>query len=194
HLQMTTGEGWTGEPMIDGRITYSGIFNDPNDIGLLLVVALALSIFILRTAAGRLMKLLMLAAMGWLLYGVYLTDSRGTLLAVLVVLGLEAWRAYGKTAVMVMGALAVPVLIAFTRLAALSAEEESAENRVEAWYDGVQYLIERPVFGVGWGMFSDENAGLTAHNSIVLAMAELGMPGYVFWLAFVMLSGVMIYR
>jgi len=50
------------------------------------------------------------------------------------------------------------------------------------------------VFGVGWGMFSDENAGLTAHNSIVLAMAELGMPGYVFWLAFVMLSGVMIYR
>ena len=194
HLQVTTGEGWTGEPLIDGRITYSGIFNDPNDIGLLLVVALALSIFMARFATGRLLQLLTLAAMGWLIYGVYLTDSRGTLLAVLVVLGLEAWRAYGKTVVMVIGAVAVPVLIAFTRLAALSADEESAENRVEAWYDGVQYLISRPLFGVGWGMFSDENAGLTAHNSLVLAMAELGMPGYVFWLAFVMLSGVMIYR
>lgn len=194
HLQVTTGVGWTGEPLIDGRITYSGIFNDPNDIGLLLVVALALAIFVARTVAGRVAKLVMLAAMGSLLYGVYLTDSRGTLLAVLTVLGLETWRAYGKTVVLVLGAAAVPVLIAFTRLATLNAEEESAENRVEAWYDGVQYLVARPLFGVGWGMFADENGGLTAHNSIVLAMAELGLPGYVFWLAFVMLSGVMIYK
>jgi O-antigen ligase len=193
HLQVTTGVGWTQQPMIEGRITYSGIFNDPNDMGLLIVVSIALSIYFLRTCTARLARWLMLAALGWLLYGVYLTDSRGTMLATMFVVALELWRAYGRTVVLTLGAIAVPVLIAFTRLAALNAEEESAENRVEAWYDGIQYLTSHPIFGVGWGMFGDMH-GMTAHNSIVLAMAELGLPGYVFWLAFVFLSGMMIYR
>jgi putative inorganic carbon (HCO3(-)) transporter len=178
HLQVTTGIGWTQQPMIEGRITYSGIFNDPNDLGLLIVVAIALSIYFLRTVTTRSRRLVMVATLGWLLYGVYLTDSRGTMLATLSVVALELWRAYGRTVVLTLGAIAVPVLVAYTRLAALNAEEESAENRVEAWYDGVHYLTSHPMFGVGWGMFGDVH-GMTAHNFIVLAMAELGLPGYV---------------
>src|SRR5687767_8281694 len=41
HIQQT-GMGWTGQPMIEGRITYSGIFNDPNDMGLLFVMSVTL--------------------------------------------------------------------------------------------------------------------------------------------------------
>lgn len=193
HIQVTTGVGWTGQPMIEGRITYSGIFNDPNDIGLLLVMSIALSLFHFRTQERRIWRLLFLLAFAWLLYGVYLTDSRGTMLATMAVLGLEAWRAYGKVAVITAGSIAVPVLIAFTRLAELNAEEDSAGNRVEAWYDGVQMLVANPVFGVGWGLFGDVH-GMTAHNSFVLAMAELGLPGYTVWLAFVGLTGWMILR
>lgn len=193
HLQVTTGIGWTGQPMIQGRMTYSGIFNDPNDLGLLIVVSIALAIYLFRTRTGRLATMLMLATIGWLLYGVYLTDSRGTMLATLVVVALELWRAYGKTVLILLGSITVPLLFAYTRLAALNAEEESAENRVEAWYEGIHYLIENPIFGVGWGMFGDVH-GMTAHNSIILAMAELGAPGYIVWLAFVMLSGMMIFR
>jgi hypothetical protein len=193
HFQVTTGIGWTGQPMIEGRITYSGIFNDPNDIGLLLVMSIALSLFHFRTQERRLWRLLFLVAFGWLLYGVYLTDSRGTMLATMTVLGLEAWRAYGKFAMITAGSIAVPLLVAFTRLAELNAEEDSAENRVEAWYDGVQMLVGDPVFGIGWGLFGDVH-GMTAHNSFVLAMAELGLAGYTVWLAFVVLTGWMIFR
>ena len=193
HLQVTTGIGWTGQPMIEGRITYSGIFNDPNDMGLLIVVSIAMSLFHFRTQDGRLIRLLILAVLGWLLYGVYLTDSRGTMLAVMLVLGLETWRAYGKTAVIVSAALLVPILVASTRLAELDAEEASAANRFDAWYEGIELLMANPFFGVGWNMFSDYH-GLTAHNSWVLAMAELGLLGYTVWLSFVALSGWMIFR
>lgn len=193
HLQQTTGIGWTGQPMIEGRITYSGIFNDPNDIGLLIVLSIALCIFQLRVQHNRIVRWLMFLALASLLYGVYLTDSRGTMLATLVVLGLEAWRAWGKAAVVAIGALAIPVLLAFTRLAQLDPEEASANNRVDAWYEGVQMLVDYPFFGVGWGMFSDHHE-MTAHNSLVLAMAELGLTGYTFWLAFVLLTGWMIFR
>ena len=193
HLQVTTGLGWTGEPMIEGRITYSGIFNDPNDMGLLFVLAIGLCILHLRTQQGRFMRLLAWTTLGWLLYGVYLTDSRGTMLATLTVLALEIWARFGKGAVITLGVIAVPVLIAYTRLAALDAEDESAEGRIDAWYEGVQLLTQYPLFGVGWQMFSDHNS-LTAHNSMVLAMAELGVLGYTVWLSLVFLSGWMIWR
>lgn len=193
YLQVTFGTGWTGQPMIQGRITYSGIFNDPNDMGLLIVLAIVLSIYHLKQRSSKLGKLLMLATIGWLLYGVYLTDSRGTMLASMAVIGLELWVAYGKAVVITLGALAVPVLVATTRLAELDAEEDSAEGRIDAWYEGIQMLMDYPVFGVGWQMFSDHHR-LTAHNSVVLAMAELGFAGYVFWLALLFLSGWMIWR
>ena len=194
HYQRTLGIGWTGSPMIQGRITYSGIFNDPNDIGLLIVMSVAFVFFQLRVRVAAMMRLAMWAALGWLLYGVYLTDSRGTMLAILAILGIEARRKYGNTVVAIAGSGVVAVLFAYTRFSEIDGDEASAENRVEAWYEGVQMLIDNPGFGVGWGMFSDYNFGLTAHNSIVLAMAELGLFGYTFWLALVLLSGLMIYQ
>jgi putative inorganic carbon (HCO3(-)) transporter len=193
HAQVTTGVGWTGQPMITGRITYSGIFNDPNDMGLLFVMSIAMSLFHFRTQERWLVRLLIVGTLAWLLYGVYLTDSRGTMLATMLVLGLEVWRSYGKTVVMAAGVLMVPALLAFTRLAKLDAEEASAANRFDAWYEGIQLLMANPGFGVGWGMFSDYH-GLTAHNSWVLAMAELGLFGYTVWLSFVVMTGWMIYR
>jgi hypothetical protein len=194
HFQSTEGIGWTGSEMIEGRITYSGIFNDPNDIGLLIVLSVALVIFQLGVQRGKLMRLVLWSSLGWLLYGIYLTDSRGTMLAVLAVFGLEARRLYGNVVVGIAGTGVIAVLFAYTRLAELDAEEASAGNRVEAWYEGLQMLIQNPGFGVGWGMFSDYNFGLTAHNSLILAMAELGLFGYTMWMALVLLSGLMIYR
>jgi len=193
HIQKTTGIGWTGQPMIEGRITYSGMFNDPNDLGLLIVLSISLTMFQLRARRGKLIRLVMLSAIFWLLYGVYLTDSRGTMLAVMAVMGLELWRKFGKTVVIVAGLMAVPLLFAFTRLSELNAEEASAGNRVDAWYEGVQMLIDNPVFGVGWNMFGDVHY-MTAHNSIVLAMAELGLFGFLWWFLLVFVTGAMIIR
>src|SRR5690606_5045639 len=45
--QVQTGVGWTGAELSQGtRIQYVGIFNDPNDLGLLFVIALPMALFL----------------------------------------------------------------------------------------------------------------------------------------------------
>lgn len=193
HGQLRDGIGWTGALPIEGRITYTGIFNDPNDIGLLFVVCIGSVLYLLGNTPSKFGRLLLLAAFCWLLYGVYLTDSRGTMLATLAVIGFNLWRRYGLSALIACAALAVPLLIASTRLAQINVEEASAEGRLEAWYVGVHIWLQYPLFGVGFSNFNDHHY-LTAHNSLVLAMAELGLVGYTIWLAFVGYSGFMLYR
>lgn len=183
--QAQTGVGWTGVPLGDeGRIQYVGIFNDPNDLGLLFVATLPMAMY-LAHRAGALMKLFWWACAAAILYGVYLTNSRGALLAVLVVAGIYIWH---KRGLFLAGSLGVIGLIGMqllsSRMTELDAGEESANGRVEAWYEGLHMFLENPVFGVGPGSFTDYN-DLTAHNSFVLVLAETGFVGYIIWLAFV---------
>lgn len=192
YYQLQTGVGWTGSLPIEGRITYSGIFNDPNDLGLVFVMSLAICLYLVGLVQSFLIRLAVFAAFGWVGYGVLLTNSRGTMLGSLVVIGYFVHRRYGRTGLMISAVAAIPVLLATTRLAQLDSDDESAEGRLDAWYEGIQLLISHPVFGVGYSNFSDYNR-LTAHNSLVLAMAELGLVGYAIWLAFVALSGYMLY-
>lgn len=192
HLQLRDGVGWTGAIPIQGRITYSGIFNDPNDLGLLIVVAIALSMYLLGYFRSFLIRLVLLGGLGWLCYGVLLTDSRGTMLATLTVFAFYVRQRFGTSAVVIAGIAAIPVLFATTRLAQLDSEEASAEGRLDAWYEGIQLLLQYPLFGVGFSNFVDHHY-LTAHNSMVLAMSELGLVGYPLWLAFMGYSAYMLF-
>jgi len=47
-------------------------------------------------------------------------------------------------------------------------------------------LASRPIFGVGYGQFTDHNP-LTAHNSFVLCFSETGLVGYFLWLGLIVL-------
>jgi O-antigen ligase len=80
----------------------------------------------------------------------------------------------------VIAAIALPALIAATRLSNIDAGEESAAGRVDAWYTALQLFQHSPLTGVGFGLFTEYN-DLTAHNSWLLVLAELGLPGYVLW-------------
>jgi len=133
-----------------------------------------------------------LGSVGWLCYGAILTNSRGALLATLTLFALEGSRRYGRIAVAIAAVLAVPALLAVTRLSQLSAGEESATGRLDAWYQGIQLLREHPLFGVGFGFFITFN-DLTAHNSIVLPMAELGILGLTMWLGIIWYSARMLW-
>src|SRR6185503_3560738 len=56
----------------------------------------------------------------------------------------------------------------------------STEERYEAWATGIQMFRDSPLFGVGNGQFVEHHY-LTAHNSYVLALAELGLVGMFLW-------------
>jgi putative inorganic carbon (HCO3(-)) transporter len=183
------GFGFVGSKVTkyDNRITYIGILDDPNDLGMYFVMILPIIVYFVASFGG--FKRYVYFVYGIIvLYGVYLTNSRGTLLGVIALLGVwhlfhegiykTAWRA----------ALALPVLlVVMSKFRAISAEEDSAAGRLDAWYEGMQMFLANPVFGVGQGGFLDHH-GITAHNSFVLVFAELGFPGYFIWLAILFLT------
>jgi len=181
-IQTTTGVGpVTGLPYVANRPYYVGIFNDPNDLGVLFLVALAFTITLFGRARGAPGRWWNGVASMALLYGIVCTNSRGDLLAALLLIALVVRRRFGTVLSVLMAAAGLAALVANTRMSELNSSEVSANNRINLWYDGINMLREHPVFGVGFGNFAN-HAPQTAHNSIVLAMAELGLPGLMLWI------------
>jgi hypothetical protein len=56
-------------------------------------------------------------------------------------------------------------------------------DRTELWSESMQLLKSHPLFGVGFGNLPDF-LGHTAHNTIMVCAAELGMVGLYFWCLF----------
>ncbi|WP_448243612.1 O-antigen ligase family protein [Pseudoxanthomonas mexicana] len=185
--QKLTGIGWTGEGLSQGtRIQYVGIFNDPNDLGLLFVMCVPMA-FYLGSRGGMmgLRRTFWLTLAGLLIYGCYLTNSRGTMLALLMMLAVYTWKRYGAiTAVALASAAFLGLMALPSRMQELDVSEASAMGRVEAWYEGVRMFMAHPLFGIGAGGYSDHN-DLTAHNSFVLVLAEMGFIGFTIFLAIV---------
>ena len=183
--QARYGVGWTGMTLgEDGRIRYVGTFNDPNDLGLLFVAVLPMALY-LSARGAFLRRVFWLAGAALLLYGVYLTNSRGALLAVLVIGGVYVWYRRGMVTAGVLSIVGLAAMkILSSRMNELDADESSAAGRVDAWYEGMHMFLSQPLFGVGAGNFTEHN-NLTAHNSLVLVLAETGFVGFTLWLAFV---------
>lgn len=175
--------GWTNTQALGGdlrRIVYVGIFKDPNDLGMLLVMNLPfLAYFYGR--GGFITKLICLTLMSVFLYGVYITGSRGTVLGTAALLGFYLLLKYGGTRLIIAGIVLGPVFATLlSQFGGLSSGGESARGRLYAWYDGVHYLIGNPVFGIGKDNFTEWH-GRAAHNSYILVAAELGTLGYTLW-------------
>ena len=167
------------ETQVEVRIRGTGIFNDPNDLAMVLVMVIPLALVAARDSSrslgGRTLLWLMFALN---LVALVLTRSRGGLLgAGVAVLVLIAHR-FGRTAAMAVALIAALgfLSIASGRLGAVSAEEESAQGRIEAWAAGLEMVKSSPVLGVGYGAFTDHHP-LVAHNSFVHVLAELGIFG-----------------
>lgn len=161
------------------RVRWYGMFNDPNDLGLALVVAVPFSIH-------RLLERRYLVAgvcLPILLYGVFLTNSRGAVLALLAAIFTFFVLHYRSRKGIVFGLILSGLVLVLgpSRMAEMSAGESSAYGRIEAWYEGFQMFKSAPLFGVGKGMFTEYHS-LTAHNSYMLVLAELGIVGSFFFI------------
>lgn len=193
-VQFLDGRAWSPAVPIQGRITYLGFLNDPNDLSMFLLMVLPL-VLLLARRSGFLMTWVYRGIAAGMLYNVYLCNSRGSVLALGVMLLMWGVRRYGwwKSLVVVPIFLIPLVALAPSRMAEMDASEDSAEGRIEAWYEGFQMMRDRPLLGVGKSQFDDIH-GLTAHNSYILAAAELGFIGYFFWLANLLFTWMMLRR
>ncbi|MBA6328723.1 O-antigen ligase family protein [Colwellia sp. MB02u-6] len=198
HIQQTAyqGAGWALGTYSVGyinlgerRITYLGFFNDPNDLGMFLVMNIPFAIYFYKKSQA-VSKVIMLSVLVALFYGIYLTGSRGTMLGAgaLIAVYFIVMNAGPKLFITIV----VLAPIAATVITSLQSNmDESADGRLEAWYAGVLMLLNNPIFGIGMGQFLEEH-GLVAHNSYIHVAAELGVPGYSLWggaLIFTALTG-----
>ena len=167
------------------RIRGLGMINDPNDFGQLIVCVIPLVFLFWRPNKKAWNISFVLPIVFVLLISLYLTHSRGALLALIAEAVVIARRRIGIIpAVVLAGALfASAMALQFTGGRNITAS--AGGDRTSLWGEGLAVLRTHPVFGVGYGQLPDYTDNhLTAHNSVVLCGAELGLFGLFFWSLF----------
>jgi hypothetical protein len=168
-----------------GRIRYRGVLQDPNELALAAGIGLPLVFAatrrrgsLARSAFGVLTLLLVLVC-------AILSRSRGGQVVILAVLGVYFVKRFGLRGLLAGGLFGLPLLLLGGRQG--SEAEVSTNERLECWYEALGLFREHPLLGVGFGQFGEYHY-LTAHNSFMLTLAELGAPGMVLFTIVVYLS------
>jgi putative inorganic carbon (hco3(-)) transporter len=171
------------------RVRGQGFLSDPNDFSQVLVMCLPLLWALWRQGKQLHNLLFVLAPASVMGYAIYLSQSRGALLGAASLLFFIVRDWLGTTKTTVLMALGGTAFLAVSAVGGrgFSSQEQSAGERIEAWSVGLELLKWRPIFGAGYGNFTDHHH-LTAHNSFVLCFAELGLIGYFLWIGMIVLT------
>jgi hypothetical protein len=177
--------GLFGTYSVEGRVRYRGDLKDPNEVALTICAGgMALLIgFALRRGG-------VVGVVGYgscvlvVFVAVFLTQSRGGLIAAMLVPGVYLIRKYGIGIVIPCALIGIPVMMFGGRSG--DAADLSTEMRYDAWGAGLDMWHHSPIFGVGARAFTDHHY-LTAHNSFVLELAELGFVGLFLFAAIIYL-------
>ncbi len=168
----------TGEVAYVYRMRGLGIFNDPNDVALLIVITSIISVFFLTDRGLGAVRYTWAAPLLLMVVALYCTQSRGGVLAAGVAGTVWLAARFGGRVAMglgVLGAMCVP--LAMGRGGDIEISSGTGQSRIQLWGEGLAQLVSpRALFGIGEGMYQ-EYAGLVAHNSYVHAFVEMGFFG-----------------
>jgi O-antigen ligase len=174
---------WRPSRLVEGQGVYQivayGLFEDPNDLCLVFVIALPLLFAEIKANSNPIARFTAMAMIPLNLYAAYFTNSRGGLVGI-----------FGMSAAYIIGRLQGFkrwFMIVFTvGLITVGAPARGGElgiidkDRLTYWGDGLDAWKHSPIFGVGFGNFrSITEAEGAAHNSYVNALTELGLLGYI---------------
>jgi O-antigen ligase len=161
-----------------GRVRWRGTLGDPNELALFIGASLSFALAMYASSKGGLRHVLIAAVLVLISFCVVKTASRGGQLVLAAIFATYFVRRYGLKGVAFAAIFAAPVIALGGR--DTEGAESSALERIGALYDGIDFFKASPLFGLGWGQFT-ENYFITAHNSYLLSAAELGFPGMVLW-------------
>jgi len=188
---LTTNFAQHGGGIFDNRLSGPGLWGNPNDLAALIAFVLPFSLIpvFLRSTATK-TRLACLMSSSILLAGLWLTQSRGAVLA-LVICGVAylfvTSKSKSRVWVSLLFIFCLPILL-FSGInretSDLAGSEASRWNYVIA---GLGMVKSYPIFGVGLNKYPeqyelytpafDEWGERTAHSSWVLVMAEAGFIG-----------------
>lgn len=167
-----------------GRVRYRGVLQDPNELALAGGAGLPMAFAFGQAHRGsNRYRALVVFAFALVLLCAVLTGSRGGQLVFLAVLAAYFVNRVGLVGLLIGGVLALPLLLLGGREG--TDASSSTMERIDCWAEALSMWRANPFFGVGLGRFTEYHY-MTAHNSYLLALAELGLPG-------MLLFGVILY-
>lgn len=185
----------TGEEYSVLRMCSTGIYNDPNDLCLILLVGMGLCVYgVGNRGLGplRLLWIVPLVAFG---YALTKTHSRGGFLAMLAAMMVLFHARFGTRKAAALAVVALPpMLVLFGgRQTSISLSDDTGQDRIQIWAEGLGLFKRSPIFGIGYGRYAEE-VGLVAHNSYVHGFTELGLFGGVLFVGTFYYSMSTLYR
>jgi O-antigen ligase len=186
------------------RLSAEGSLGNSNDLAAILIMVLPFAVRPLlgnRLKIGKMLQLIFFLSIT--LTAVWLSQSRGAILAVLVMCASYfLFRMRDKKKALLLSLLVGVLFLPARAMLNRGAEDikASTESRLTFWKAGVKMALYNPVFGVGYNNFPNrfeayadeikyEYGKRTAHSTWILALAESGFPGFallvtLFFLAF----------
>jgi O-Antigen ligase len=169
----------TGREYVIPRMCSTGVFNDPNDLSIMLVFVTLVCVYFFDSTQGF-RRFLWLGPMALFVYGLKLTYSRGGLLNLGISLGVLSVVRHGWKKSLFVGVLALPLLAALfggrqTRFD-IGNSESTSQGRVGLWIEAFALFKGAPLFGIGVGVLVSEITHV-AHNSFVQTYVEQGFFG-----------------
>jgi hypothetical protein len=177
----------TGVLVFFKRLMATGILHDPNEYCVYLGMLAIFALYKLTDPAGSVFRFIWVVPLGMFLYGMYLSKSRGGLLAFVVGLAVYAIYAYGAKRALRYALVIVPLLMVgyAGRQTSISLSQGTGRARVELWSDWMMEFRGNPVFGVGPKVVEQKalpkemvwDRKQVAHNSFLQGFADLGFFG-----------------
>lgn len=202
-------QGYAMDNTVFGRAIWNYMYSNPNDMAAYSMLAMGIALTLATSMRERkLYRLFAWASMILLVLIIFLTQSRGAMLAAVIAFGPPLLATFRKhRAALVYGCIAAAAVLYFvpqsawdrfahmrfltsTETIAQADPEGSAENRYAIAIAAWEMTLSRPFLGSGPGtsvptMARDhpELGAKGAHNTYLELSAELGFPGLILWCA-----------
>lgn len=196
-IGITSIMGFAGDGRMRG--SYTWMFANANDLALCFVMLLPFAVYLMLIERGVFKKIFLIAAQVVYVLGLFLTASRGGLLAFGVMTLAILVKTKKKFLVLLCFLILLPVLFHFmpenmkmrmtTMGGDMVTQDVNVVSRLDAWKAGLSMMTHR-LFGVGVGNFEEgyviyqppftvinENFRLTAHNAFIQIGGETGFLG-----------------
>tara|TARA_R110002095_G_scaffold203245_1_gene185072 strand:+ start:3460 stop:4944 length:1485 start_codon:yes stop_codon:yes gene_type:complete len=195
HISDRDGVSDAGEEVRVFRMRGTGIFQDPNDLAVLIVTTGILCLYFFNDPSASPLRFFWIVSMVILGIGLIYTRSRGGLLTLGIAGMVFVLPKYGKKAAIacaLVGMAGMTVLAG--RQGNIDLNSGTGHDRIVLWREGLSALKSADLFfGIGQGTYSDL-AGLAAHNSYVHAFTELGIFGGTLFIGCFFFAGLGLYR
>ena len=171
------------------RIRGLGIINDPNDLAQFLVCIVAMMFVFWHPKKMPRNIVLVIFPVLLLIIGIFLTHSRGALLALTAMALVAGRRKVGTVPAAILAGCFFVGALGLQFAGGRNISASAGGDRVSLWGEAIAVYRSHLFFGVGFHNLPDyTDSHLTAHNSVMVCASELGSFGFLCWSVFLFTS------